>query len=165
VAAVVAELVPVFFVGGPATGRARGIEHDCGLFGADDSFGGDDVPDVFRDDVGCQEVEVSALVGEAAGGVDVAAVAAFGAAAGGGFNLDADEVAVGFYDRVVAGGISPGVENLETVFGGGGDELQFGPLPAAFAILDRVLEFHKPNKKRGLERPRLFLFRFWMLSH
>ena len=136
----VAELVPIFFVGSPATGGAGGVEHDGGLFATDDAFARDDVPDVFGDYVGGQEVEVSALVGEAAGGVDVAAVAAFGAAAGGGFDLDADEAAVGFDDRVVAGGVSPWVENLEAVFGGGGDKLQLCPLAAAFVILDSDLD-------------------------
>src|SRR5579864_3514800 len=77
-AVVVAEQVPGFFVGGPAGGGALGVEQDCGLFGGDDSVGGDDVPDVFGDYVDGKEIEVSALV-TAAGGTDVAFVAAFGA--------------------------------------------------------------------------------------
>jgi len=137
---VVAELVPVFFVGGPASGWAGGVEQDCGLFGDEDAFGGDDVPEVFGDYVDCDEIEVSALIA-AAGGADVALVASFGAARGGGFDLHAHEVAVGFNDRIVAGGVSPGIENLEAVFGGGGDELQLGPLATAFAILDVDFDF------------------------
>jgi len=159
-AAVVAELVPGFFVGGPAAGGAGGVEQDGGLFGDEDAFGRDDVPEVFGDDVNCDEIEVSALVA-AAGGADVAFVVSFGAAGSGGFNLHADEASVDFDDRVVAGGVSPGMENLEAVFGGGGDELQFGPLAAAFAILDSDLDsgfgLHRGNKKRGLEGPRAFL--------
>jgi hypothetical protein len=155
-------LVPGFFVGGPAAGWVGGVEQDCGLFGDDDAFGGDDVPEVFGDDVDCDEIEGSSLIA-AAGGADVAFVAAFGPDGGGGFYLHSDEVAVGFYDRVVAGGVSPGIENLEAVFGGGGDELQLGPFAAAFAVLDVDLDFgsdfgfHQGNKKRGLERPRPFL--------
>ena len=159
-AAVVAELVPVFLVGCPAAGWAGGVEQDGGLFGDDDAFCRDDVPEVFGDDVNCDEIEVSALIA-AAGGADVALVASFGAAGSGGFNLHADEAAVDFDDGVVAGGVSPGMENLEAVFGGGGDELQFGPLAPALAILDSDLDsgfgFHWGNKKRGLEGPRSFL--------
>lgn len=119
----VAELVPGFLERGPAAGGAGGVEHDCGLFGADDAFCGDDVPDIFGDDVGGEVIEVAALVGQAAGGVDIAAVATLGAAGGGGLNLHAHEVAVGFYDRVVAGRVSPGIKNLEAMFGGCGYEL------------------------------------------
>ncbi len=45
-----------------------------GLFGDDDAFGGDDVPEVFGDYVDCNEIEVSALV-TAAVRADVAFVA------------------------------------------------------------------------------------------
>jgi hypothetical protein len=86
---VVAELVPGFFVGGPATGWAGGVEQDGALFGDDDAFCRDDVPEVFGDDVNGEEIEVSALVA-AAGGADVAFVASLGAAGCGGLNLDAD---------------------------------------------------------------------------
>ena len=122
-AVVGAELVPRFLVGGPAAGGVGGVEHDCGLFAADDSFCGDYVPDVFGDYVGGEVIEVSALVGQAAGGVDVAAVTSFGAAGGGGFDLHAHEVAVDFDDGVVGGGVSPGIKDLEAVFGGCGYEL------------------------------------------
>jgi hypothetical protein len=122
-AAVVAELVPGFLEWGPAAGGVGGVEHDCSLLAADDAFCGDYVPDVFGDYVGGEVIEVSALVGQAAGGVDVAAVASLGAAGGGGLDLHAHEVSVDFYDGVVAGGVSPGIENLEAVFGGCGYEL------------------------------------------
>ena len=125
--------------------------------------GWNDVPDVLGDHVGGEEIEGSALI-TATGGADVAFVAAFGPAAGGGFDLHADEVAVGFDDGVVTGGISPGIENLEAVFGGGGDKLKLGPLAATFAILNPDFYggalfwgFHLGNKKRGQERPRSFL--------
>ena len=131
----VAELVPIFFVGSPAAGGVGGVEHDGGLFAADDAFAGDDVPDVFGDDVGGNEIEIATLVA-APCGADIALVAAFGPAIAGGLDLHADEVSVGFDDRVVAGGVSPGVENLEAVFGGGGDKLQFRPLAAALVVLD-----------------------------
>jgi hypothetical protein len=45
-AAVVAELVPVFFVGGPAGGWTVGVEEDGGFFGHEYAFGRDDVPEV-----------------------------------------------------------------------------------------------------------------------
>ena len=96
--------------------------------------------------------------------MDVAAVASFGAAGGGGFDLHAYEVAVGFDDGVVGGGVSPGIEDVEAVFGGCGEELQLGPFTAALAVFDfdfysgrLILGFHLGNKKRGLERPRPFL--------
>jgi len=157
-AAVVAELVPGFFVGGPAAGGVGGVEHDCGLFGDEDAFSRDDVPEVFGDDVNCDEIEVSSLM-TAAGGADVAFVAAFGPARGGGFDLHAHEVAVGFNDGVVTGGVSPGIENLEAVFSGGGDELQLGPLAATFAILDPDFDsglgfdlgFHRGKKNAAFE--------------
>ena len=122
-AVVVAELVPVFLVGGPATGGVGGVEHDCGLFGGDYAFCRDYVPDVLGDYVGRQVIEVSAFVGQAAGGVDMAAVPAPGTAGGGGFDLHAHEVAVGLYDGVVGGGFSPGIEDLEAMFGGCGNKL------------------------------------------
>ncbi len=119
----VAELVPRFLVRAPAAGGVGGVEHDCGLFSADYAFCGDYVPDVFGYYVGGEVIEVSALVGQAAGGVDVAAVASFGAAGGGGFDLHAHEVSVDFDDRVVGGGVSPGIEDVEAVFGSCGEEL------------------------------------------
>ena len=150
----VAELVPVFLVLCPAGIGVSRIEEDCAFFRDDDAFGRDDVPDVQGDDVGGEEVEVSSFIA-AAGGADVAFVASFGAAVAGGFDLDADEAAVGFDDRVVTGGVSPGMENLEAVFGGGGDELEFGPFATALAVLDPDLDafwgFHRGNKKRGRE--------------
>ena len=122
-AVVSAELVPVFLVGGPAARSAAGVEPDRSLLTADDAFCGNDVPEVFGNDVGSEEIEVAALVGQAAGGMNMAAVPAPGTAGGGGFDLHAHEVAVGLYDGVVGGGFSPGIEDLEAMFGGCGNKL------------------------------------------
>ena len=137
---VVAELVPVFLVGGPDASSAAGVEPDRSLLTADDAFCGNDVPDVFGNDVGSEEIEVAAFVGQAAGGMNMAIVAALVMPAGGGFYLHAHEVAVGFYHGVVGGGFSPGIKYLEAMFGGCGYELQLGPFAAALAVFD--LDFY-----------------------
>jgi hypothetical protein len=54
----------------------------------------------------------------------------------GAFDLDAEEAAVVFDGEVVAGHVSPGLGDAESVLGGAGHETQFGPLAPEFGVLD-----------------------------
>jgi hypothetical protein len=96
--------------------------------------GGDDVPDVGFDCVGCYEVYLVVGVGDAVVGY----VAFVGASAFvfGAFHLDAEEAAVVFDGEVVGGHVSPGLGDGESVLGGAGHETQFGPLAPEFGVLD-----------------------------
>jgi hypothetical protein len=96
--------------------------------------GGNDVPDVGFDYVGGDEVDLVLGVGDAVVG-DVAFVGA-SAFVFGAFDLDAEEVAVVFDGEVVAGHVSPGLGDAESVLGGAGHEAQFGPLAPEFGVLD-----------------------------
>lgn len=137
-AAVVAQEVPGFSVGGPAAGGVGSIKHDCLPF-AEYDLRRDDVPNVFGDYVNGDEIKISGLVGRAgAGTADAASVATFGAEGGGRFDLHADELTPGFDYDVIAGGVSPGLDELEAMAGGSGHELELGPLAAAFAIRNIV---------------------------
>ncbi len=95
----------VFFEGGAGLAAGVGIEADA--FALSDGVDGDDVPDVFRNDVGDEEVDFFAGIDLTAGSGGFDAVAGFGEE-GGGFDLDAKESVVEFDDGVVAVAISPG---------------------------------------------------------
>jgi len=69
---------------------------------------GDDVPDVFGDNVSNEEVDFGGRVGDAAGS--------------GGFDLDAEESLAEFDDGVVALAISPGKADGESEVGGAGEK-------------------------------------------
>ena len=151
----VAQLVPGFFVDGEFGILAVGREHYV-----DSSFqscGGNYVPDVGFDCVGGYEVYLVLGVGDAV----VCYVTFVGASAFvfGAFDLDAEEVAVVFYGEVVAGHVSPGLGDAESVLGGAGHEAEFGPFAAEFGVLDvdtlighGFLVFEKV-KSGGQERP------------
>jgi hypothetical protein len=74
-------------------------------FAAHYDFCGEDVPQIFGDDIDCQEVELASPVDLAAGArpgvADLESLRALESLAGGGFDLDADEAATGFDDHVV----------------------------------------------------------------
>lgn len=112
--------MPGFFVGEVAALGAGGEEVNRAPFAADYEFCGEDVPQIFGDDVDCQEVELASPVDLAAGAwpgvADVESLGSLESLAGGGFDLDAHEVAAGFDDYVVAGGVSPGAEDPEALF-------------------------------------------------
>ena len=93
--------------------------------------GGHDVPDVFRDDVGDQEIDFCGRVGAGAAGV-LDAVTAFGEALSG-FHLHAPVVVAGVDDEVVALAVAPGFGDTEAEAGGFGEKRGFGDFPAAFA--------------------------------
>jgi len=107
-----------------------GIEADA--FAVSDGLDGDDVPEVFGDDVGDQEIDFSGVVDGVAGSGGADAVAGFGVAAGG-FDLDAEEAAAASDDGVVAFTVSPGDADAEAEVGGASQEGGFGGFSAALA--------------------------------
>ena len=107
-----------------------GIEADA--FARADRLDGDDVPDVFGDNVGDEEIDFAGGVDEAAGSGSFDAVASLGVE-GGGFDLDAKESAVEFDDGIVAIAVSPGEADGEAEMGGAGQEGGFGGFSATFA--------------------------------
>ena len=120
----------VFFVHGAGWAAGGGIEADA--FALADRLDGDDVPEIFGDDVGYEEIDFSGGVDAAIGSGRFDAVASFGVA-GGGFDLDAEESAVEFDDGVVAVAVSPGDEDGETEMGGAGEEGGFSGFSATLA--------------------------------
>jgi len=107
-----------------------GIEADT--FALSDGLDGDDVPDVFGDDVGDEEVDFLAGVDLAVGSGSFDAVAGLGVA-GGGLDLDAEKTVIEFDDGVVAVTVSPWEGNAEAESGGAGEEGGFGGFSEAFA--------------------------------
>ena len=96
--------------------------------------GGDDVPDVEGDDVGGDEIELVAAVGDSVGG-DVAFVGV-AALVFGGLDLDADEASFVLDGEVVGGGVSPRAGDAEALLGGAGHKEKLGPLAALFGVAD-----------------------------
>lgn len=127
------EQVPGFFVGRIFLMLAAGGEEEVAAEDGDD-FGGEDIPDIFGDDVDGEEVDLVAGVVRAAG-LDCDDVSA--ALAGcGGLDLDAEETAVALRGDVVAGGVSPGLGGAESSLDDSGHEDEFGPLAAMFGVFD-----------------------------
>jgi len=92
---------------------------------------GDDVPEIFGNDVGDEKVDLVASVrGFPSGGLH--AVAGFGVALGG-FDLDAEESVAEGEDEVVAFAVSPGFGDGKAEAGSFGEEGGFGNFSAAFA--------------------------------
>src|SRR5689334_22709205 len=101
-----------------------------------DQLGGDDVPGVLGDDVGCEEVEGSGGVGlvAAAHGADISGLLT----AEGGLYLHADE-ASGLADHeVVAGEFSPGLAHRQTMLVGAGHENRILPIRPAVSCLQSL---------------------------
>jgi len=128
------EEVPGFFVGRVFLARAAGVEVEVSAERNDD-LGGEDVPDVFGDDVDGEEIHLLAGVVLAAAGSDGADVSAV-LAGDGGFDLDAEEISAALDGDVVAGRVSPGLGDVEAALGDAGHEVEFGPLAAMFGIFD-----------------------------
>ncbi len=99
-------------------------------------FNGNDIPEIERDNVGDEEVDVAAGVDGAsfAGGVGGASFVGAGAEGAGGFGLDADELASIVEDEVVALTVSPGFGDAEAEAGGSVEEGGFGALSGALGI-------------------------------
>lgn len=107
-----------------------GIEADA--FAASDGLDGDDVPDVFGDDVGDEEVDFFTRIDFSAGSGGFDAVAGLGVEVGG-FNLDAKESVIEFDDGVVTVAVSPGDADAEAESGGAGEECGLGGFSEALA--------------------------------
>ena len=95
---------------------------------------GEDVEDVWGDYVGGEEVDFVWGVG----GAVVVEVAFVGVSAmeDGAFDLDAEEASVVLDGEVVAGHVSPGLGDAESVLGGAGHEAEFGPFAPELGVLD-----------------------------
>jgi hypothetical protein len=107
-----------------------GIEADT--FAVSDGFDGHDVPEVFGDDVGDEEIDFGGGVDGVAGSGGADAVASIGVA-GGGFDLDAEKALAEGDDGVVAFTVSPGDADGEAEAGGAGEEGGLGGFSAALA--------------------------------
>jgi hypothetical protein len=125
--------MPGFFVLGVFGILAVGGEEDVGLgVGGGE---GEDVEGVGGDYVGGEEVDLGGGVGDAVV-VEVAFVGVFLAFVESAFDLDAEEVAVVVDGEVVGGAVAAGLGEDEAEFGGAELETEFGPLSAAFGVLD-----------------------------
>jgi len=117
-------------------GFAVGIEaqHGRGTAGGD----GQDVPEIERNDVGDEEIDIEGGVDGAsfADGVGSASFVGAGAKRVGGFDLDAQEAASIVEDEVVALGVSPGLGDAEAEFCGLLEEGGFGALAGALGVLE-----------------------------
>ncbi|MGB8729942.1 MAG: hypothetical protein WCC99_01760 [Candidatus Sulfotelmatobacter sp.] len=123
----------VFFEQGAGFTAGVGIEADA--FPVSDGLDGDDVPEVFGDDIGNEEIDFGGGVDLTAGSGGFDAVAGLGVA-GGGFDLHAEEAAVESDDRIVAVAVSPGKADAEAEVGGAGEEGGLGGFSATFAGRD-----------------------------
>jgi hypothetical protein len=113
--------------GGTASG---GIKADT--FAVADGLDGNDVPEIFGDDVGREEIDFGGGVDLAIGSGGFDAIAVLGVS-GGGFDLNAKEAAIEFDDGVVAVAVSPGKADGEAESRGAGEESSFGGFSAALA--------------------------------
>ena len=115
-----------------------GVHAEHGGGGAD--FDGDDVPDVERDYMRGEEVDVGASVDGAgfADGVGGAGFVGVGAEAFGAFGLDAPEAAAVVDDEVVAAAVSPGLGDGEIEVQGAGQEGGFAALAGDFGVGARL---------------------------
>ena len=121
-----------------ASGLAVGVEAEHRGGRAD--FDGDDVPDVERDDVGGDEIDVAFGVDGAAfaDGVGGAGFVGAGAEAVGALDLDAEEVEAGLRavvkDEVIAFAVSPRLADGEAALAGLVEERGFGTLSGALGV-------------------------------
>jgi hypothetical protein len=119
-------------------GLAVRVEAEHGLGGAD--FYGDDVPDVQRDHVGGDEIDVALGVDGAAfaDGVGGAGFVGAGAEDVGALDLDAEEVddrlGAVVEDEIVALAVSPGLADGEAALAGAVEEDGFGELSGALGV-------------------------------
>ena len=109
-----------------------GVGIEAGAFAMANGLDGNDVPDVFGDDVGDEEIDFGGGVDGAAGPGGFDAVAGFEIASGG-FDLNAEEAVAEGDDGVVALAVSPREADAEAEVGGAGQESGFGGLSATLA--------------------------------
>ena len=112
---------PGFAVSFEVAVRVVGVGIEAGTFAKADGSDGNDVPDVFGDDVGDKEIDFGGGVNFAAGSGGFDAVAGFKVSAGG-FYLDAKEAVAESDNRVVALAVSPRQADAEAEVRGAGQE-------------------------------------------
>jgi hypothetical protein len=120
----------IFFKVGTGGAAGGGIEADA--LTASDGLDGDEVPDVFGDDIADEEVDFGGGVDAAVGSTGIDPVAALGEA-GGGFDLHAEKSAAEFDGGVVRVAVSPREADREAECGGAGEESGFGGFSATLA--------------------------------
>jgi hypothetical protein len=119
-----------------------GAEHQVVAFGFQDYACGEDVPEVFGDDVGGEEVYFfDGVAAAAAVGFEGAEVSVAQAVAAG-FDLHAEQAASVLEAYVVGGGISPGLGDVEAFAQGLRHELEFDPLAAFFEVAETFALCH-----------------------
>jgi hypothetical protein len=130
------EEAPGFAVGFEAHlfGLAVGIETEHGLGSAD--FDGHDVPDVERDDVADEEVDVAAGVDGAAlaDGIGGAGFVGAGAERVGAFDLDAEKLQAVVENEVVTLAVAPGAGDAESEVVGLLEKGGFGALSDTLGV-------------------------------
>jgi len=129
------EEVPGFLILAVFLAGGLGGEVEGGVLLADGGVG-HDVPIVGGDDVEGEEVDGAGGIAAVFGAADAEAVASFGMAAEGAFDLDAEDGAGIFDADVVAGEASVGVGDAETLGHGEDHEIEFGPGSALDAAFD-----------------------------
>ena len=138
-----------------------GAEHD-GMLAADsqDHFCGDDVPAVFGDYIGGEEVDLLERVVLLFGGVGLELAEVSGAGpVGGGLDLDTEDAAAGF-DSDVEGGGTPGLGDFVAMEHGFGHETELRPFATFFVCLENFEFVHLigplfPGEKIRLPRARV----------
>ena len=142
--------VELFEAGTASADVAFGIEAEAGAFG--EGVGGDYVPEVEREDVGDEDVDVGGgvvafflLVG--VGGLDLVSVGVEGFGA---FDLDAPGARAGVEDEVVALAVAPGLGDGVSESGGFEDEGGFGALSGALGV--RMLALFGSGVGLGVNR-------------
>jgi hypothetical protein len=129
--------VPGFTVLFPAGAFAGDIRIEAEAGAVLENIGGQDVPDVERDDVGYQDVDIFGGVDDFAFAVDAVDgldVVAAGAQDFGAFQLDAPEAGAGIEDEIVALAVSPGLGDAEAQDSGFEHEGGFGEFSGALGI-------------------------------
>ncbi len=132
-----AEEVPGFAEGFQAGALARDVGIEAKTFAGRECVDGQDIPDIERNDVGDEDVNVVggvhalALTVDAVDGLDIVSAGAEGLGA---FELHAPEAATGVENEVVAFGVSPGLGDAEGETSGLEDEGGFGKFSAALGV-------------------------------
>src|SRR5579872_78487 len=127
--------MPSFFIRCVLAGRVGGVDTNPAPVPVDHKSCRDDVPNILRDDVDCQEIEFSGLVRLApTAGLDTAAVATFRHPVDCRLNLYAYEVPGSSDHNVVARKVSPGFRNRQAKFGRFCHELELRPFATTFGI-------------------------------
>jgi hypothetical protein len=131
------EEVPGFAVLFPAGALAGDVGIEAQAFAAYESFDGQDVPDVERQDVGDEDVDIFGGVDDFAFAVDAVDglnVIAAGAEDFGAFELHAPKAGAGIEDAVVALAVSPGLGEVEAQGFGFEQEGGFGEFSGALGV-------------------------------